>query len=227
MPLLIKKLNLQTETIKLIRLLDFAAKWQDDRKKRIITGVWALDKFVLEISKRFNIEQKNLRYLLPEEMSLKLLRETNLSKELVERRRCCVYLFYKNESEILTGNRATEFISRLKNKNKTDDKNINGITASLGKVIGKVKICLTIKDIANFQEGEILITSMTRPEFLPAMKKALAIITDEGGLTCHAAIISRELKKPCIIGTKYATKVLKDGDMVEVDANHGCVKILK
>jgi pyruvate,water dikinase len=59
------------------------------------------------------------------------------------------------------------------------------------------------------------------------MKKAGAIITDEGGITCHAAIVSRELKKPCIIGTKIATQVFKDGDMVEVDAENGIVKIIR
>jgi len=68
---------------------------------------------------------------------------------------------------------------------------------------------------------------MTQPEFLPAMKKASAIITDEGGLTCHAAIISRELGIPCIIGTKIATKVFKDGDIVEVDATRGIVTMLE
>ena len=59
------------------------------------------------------------------------------------------------------------------------------------------------------------------------MKRAIAFVTDEGGITCHAAIIAREMKKPCIIGTKVATKILKDGDMVEVDANKGTVKIIK
>ena len=68
---------------------------------------------------------------------------------------------------------------------------------------------------------------MTTPWYLPAMKKAAGFITDEGGLLCHAAIVSREMNKPCIIGTKIATKVLKDGDLVEVDANNGVVKILK
>ena len=68
---------------------------------------------------------------------------------------------------------------------------------------------------------------MTQPEFLPAMKKASAIITDEGGLTCHAAIISRELGIPCIIVTKIATKVFKDGDIVEVDATRGIVTMLE
>ena len=68
---------------------------------------------------------------------------------------------------------------------------------------------------------------MTISDFLPAMMKASAFVTDEGGITCHAAIAARELKKPCIIGTKIATQVLKDGDMVEVKADHGLVIILK
>jgi pyruvate,water dikinase len=67
---------------------------------------------------------------------------------------------------------------------------------------------------------------MTVPDLVSAMKRAAAIVTDEGGVTCHAAIISRELKKPCIIGTKVATKVFKDGDLVEVDANKGIVRII-
>ena len=81
--------------------------------------------------------------------------------------------------------------------------------------------------IEKFQEGEILVASMTRPEYIPSMKKAIAFITDEGGITCHAAIIAREMKKPCVIGTKIGTKVLKDGDLVEVDANIGVIRIIK
>ena len=71
-----------------------------------------------------------------------------------------------------------------------------------------------------------MVSSMTVPDFLPAMKRASAFVTDEGGITCHAAIIAREMKKPCIIGTKIATQVLKNGTEVEVDANNGVVKIL-
>ena len=74
------------------------------------------------------------------------------------------------------------------------------------------------------KEGEILITTMTMPTYISAIKIAGAVVTDEGGSLCHAAITARELKKPCIIGTKHATKVFKDGDMVEVDANTGIVR---
>jgi len=104
---------------------------------------------------------------------------------------------------------------------------IKGHVASPGTAKGRVKIVLINKDINKILEGDILVSPMTRPDFLPAMKKAVAFVTDEGGITCHAAIVARELKKPCIIGTKIATQVLKDGDLVEVDADNGIVKVLK
>lgn len=104
---------------------------------------------------------------------------------------------------------------------------ITGTVASRGKVSGEVKKVFTREEYDKVNEGDILVTSMTTPEMIPIMKKAVAFITDEGGVTCHAAIIARELKKPCIIGTKVATQVLKDGDLVEVDAERGIVKILE
>ncbi len=76
------------------------------------------------------------------------------------------------------------------------------------------------------KEGEVLVAGMTTPDYVPAMRKACAIVTDEGGITCHSAIVSRELDLPCVVGTKVATRVLKDGDFVEVDATNGIVKKL-
>jgi pyruvate,water dikinase len=96
-----------------------------------------------------------------------------------------------------------------------------------GKVTGKVRVCLNMESIKMFQEWEILVASMTRPEYIGAMKKSIGIITDEWWITCHAAIVARELKKPCIIWTKIATQVLKDGDLVEVDADNGVVRVLE
>lgn len=108
-----------------------------------------------------------------------------------------------------------------------EEKEITGQVACSGKVTGSVKILLKKDDMVNFREGEVLVSYMTMPAFMPAMQKAAAFVTDEGGITCHAAIVARELKKPCIIGTRIATKVLKDGDLVEVDAENGIVRILK
>jgi pyruvate,water dikinase len=107
------------------------------------------------------------------------------------------------------------------------DNEVKGQIACLGKVRGVVRVLYSSKEIGRVKRGEVLVTSMTTPDYVQAMEKASAFITDEGGLSCHAAIIAREMKKPCIIGTKIATKVLKDGDKVEVDANKGIVKIIK
>lgn len=78
-----------------------------------------------------------------------------------------------------------------------------------------------------FHQGDILVTGMTRPEYIHLAKKSAGIITDAGGILSHAAITARELKIPCIIGTKHATKILKDGDVVQVDAENGVVRILE
>ena len=109
----------------------------------------------------------------------------------------------------------------------TNSEEVRGQVAYKGYTQGIVKILKRKNQINDFKAGNILISPMTTPDFVPAMKLAAAFVTDEGGITCHAAIISREMKKPCIIGTKIATKVFKDGDMVEVDANNGIIKKLK
>lgn len=102
---------------------------------------------------------------------------------------------------------------------------LQGVVARKGDIFqGVVQVIFTSEEIKNFEPGRILVTPMTSPEYLPALKNAKAIITDEGGITCHAAIVARELNVPCIIGTKVATKILKDGDLVEVDANTGVIK---
>ena len=99
------------------------------------------------------------------------------------------------------------------------------VSKGIGK--GKVRVIKTKNDLTMFNKGEVLVTEMTYPDYVPQMKMAAGVVTDEGGITCHAAIVSRELKIPCVVGTKIATQVLKDGDLVEVDANNGVVRILE
>lgn len=114
----------------------------------------------------------------------------------------------------------------LKYKKKLMDE-LKGISAQPGLVRGEVVVIRSANEFKKFKKNNILVTQMTTPDFVPILEKAAALITDIGGITCHAAIVSREMNKPCVIGTKIATKVLKDGDMVEVDANRGIVKIIK
>ncbi len=119
---------------------------------------------------------------------------------------------------------------QLEKANSYDEKNrsLSGKAAYGGKIRGIARIVFTHSDLDKIlNKSDILVTPMTRPDFVPAIKKAGAIITDEGGLLCHAVIVARELKKPCIIGTKIATKVLKDEDEVEVDAEKGIIKVLE
>ncbi|MBT7237541.1 hypothetical protein HN865_01650 [Candidatus Woesearchaeota archaeon] len=104
---------------------------------------------------------------------------------------------------------------------------ISGGISYPGIVIGKVRRVMGHKDIPLIKEGEILVSPMTMPDFIIAMEKAAAFITDEGGILCHASIVAREMKKPCIVGTKIATKVLQDGDLVEINADIGIITILK
>lgn len=104
---------------------------------------------------------------------------------------------------------------------------VKGLPASPGNAAGRVHVILDPSHIDEFKEGEILVTEMTAPDWVPAMKKAKAIVTDSGGMTCHASIVSRELGIPCIVGTKSrgeaATATITDGIDVTVDATHGVV----
>ncbi len=107
-----------------------------------------------------------------------------------------------------------------------DVREIRGDTANPGRAEGPVKIVFGVSDISKIDKGDILVTTMTRPEMIVALEKAAAFVTDQGGRLCHAAIVSREMNKPCIIGTEVATKVLKDGQRVQVDADQGVVRLL-
>ncbi len=117
-------------------------------------------------------------------------------------------------------------IAKAKKDRLYNVEELSGTPAQGGKAKGLVKIINVSADMAKMNRGDILVSTATNPAIVPAMKKAAAIITDEGGLTCHAAIVSRELEIPCVVGLKIATKVFKDGDLVEVDANNGIIKKL-
>jgi len=102
-----------------------------------------------------------------------------------------------------------------------------GMAASLGKVRGRVKVVRNLGELNKVEKGDVLVAQMTTPDYTIAMRKVVAIVTDEGGVTCHAAIVSREFGIPCIVGTHIATRVLNDGMMVEVDAFEGVVRVLE
>jgi pyruvate,water dikinase len=100
---------------------------------------------------------------------------------------------------------------------------VKGLGASPGMASGKVKILQNIEELDKVKEGDVLVTTMTNPDMVPAMKRAVAIVTDEGGMTCHAAIVSRELGIPSIVGTGKGTSLLKEGRDITVDGSRGVV----
>jgi pyruvate,water dikinase len=100
---------------------------------------------------------------------------------------------------------------------------LKGLGSSPGTASGRVKILQKLEELDKVKEGDVLVTTMTNPDMVPAMKRAVAIVTEEGGMTCHAAIVSRELGIPSIVGTGNATEVLKEGDIITVDGSRGVV----
>lgn len=130
------------------------------------------------------------------------------------------FAYYQGRSVFVNG-----LIVKTVTKKKV--KSVKGIIAQPGLVRGKVKVVNFVSEISKVKPGDILVAPMTFPNFITGMQKAAAFVTNEGGITCHAAIVAREMKKPCLIGTKIATEIFKDGDLVEVDAYRGIVQKLK
>ncbi|MFZ2978184.1 MAG: PEP-utilizing enzyme, partial [Candidatus Magasanikiibacteriota bacterium] len=203
-------------------------------RMEVLFGIYASwSKLLDELAKRWNIQKELLYYTSVTEL-LNWLRQNKKPNQTIlkERQKFCVCIAKTEWDEIiLTGDKAKKF---LKSRSYKEDKKIedvlviHGTVASVGYAKGKVKIVNKVSEIDKVKDGDILVSVATYPALLPAMKKAVAFITDSGGITCHAAIVAREMHKPCIIGTKIATKILKDNDLVEIDTKKGDIKrILK
>lgn len=180
-----------------------------------------------ELGRRMRLATEDMSYLQDEEIATFLKGKGVLSKEKINQRKngFIIYIGKNKKLVCLQGDQIPDALKLFKltvQEEKVQD--ITGRVASKGLAKGKVVIVNGIKDLKKVKPGDILIAVTTHPDFVPAMRKAAAIVTDEGGITSHAAIISREFNIPCIVGTKLATKVLKDGDFVEVDASTGIVK---
>ncbi|MCK4554574.1 hypothetical protein KAU19_06490 [Candidatus Parcubacteria bacterium] len=211
------------------------------KSRKVAEDYWLkIDKSIkiltVQTSKLFNLPNLEKNYLFMSLSDLKnVIENRKLNANFNKRKRS--YALISGKSKIFEGvKEVNNFINRygldiyLKGDILKDIKELKGCSASKGFAKGKIVLATSFKEFAkkiNNKSNFILVTIMTSPEFVSLLKNVSAIITDEGGLLCHAAIISREMNIPCIIGTKIATKVLKDGDLVEVDADKGVVKILK
>ena len=164
-------------------------------------------------------------YALPEEIIELLSDKKKINENLLKSRSKYSVAFVKDSKFNLY---IKEKAERIEKKQLSYIKEkatpiITGRASYVGDVAGKVKIVMRKDDLKDI-DGKIIVTPMTSIRFVPFIKKVKAIITDEGGIACHAAIISREFKIPCITGTKTATKVLRNGDIVEINSEKGEVR---
>jgi len=182
-----------------------------------------------EIGKRTKIGNTVL-YMGFEEL-LDLLQDKSLDLKEIKKREEGYAVYARNgKLEIITNKkRIMRLLKNISAEVKSSAKKptfVRGRVASRGNVTGRACVVLSIKEIGKVKKRMILVTNMTTPDFTPVLGKISAIVTNEGGVTCHAAIVSREFKIPCIVGTSNATELFKDGDMLEVDAENGiCKKI--
>lgn len=188
----------------------------------------------LELQKFFRYLAELLRWgieeainLAPEEIRAFLLESHIPDRAMVKLRaeKRCYFHYWNGTLMFVTDLKAQEEIQKRMEHERSAGE-LHGTVAVRGKAMGRVVVVNHEGEAAKIRNGDILIARYTTPNLTPYMRKCAAFVTDEGGLTSHAAIIARELKKPCVIGTKNATQVLKDGDLVEVDANTGIVRKL-
>jgi phosphohistidine swiveling domain-containing protein len=183
-----------------------------------------------ELEKRFGVS--HAQFVSTQETEVLALLEKNekasdsFKKELDERQRDYALSLDDGIITLYSGASLARYAA-AERKSESDYRGLRelrGQGASPGLARGRVALVKTTADLAKVKKGDILVTAATTPEFVPAMERACAIVTDEGGLLCHAAIVSRELGIPCVVGCRNAHKILRDGELVEVDAMHGVVK---
>jgi len=184
-----------------------------------------------EIARRLYVSVKQLRNLVKKEIIACLEKRADANDILQNQGKVIGWVFDRSmiHMKYLTSKEAQRFFDYL-NKTANDlqgNDEFVGICASPGKVKGRARVIFYPNEGNKIKQGDILITHATTVDFLSPMKRASAFVTEIGGLTCHAAVVAREFGVPCVVGLKNATKVIKDGDLVEVDANKGIVKIIK
>jgi phosphoenolpyruvate synthase/pyruvate phosphate dikinase len=206
------------------RELAYLRTWRTDMIYR--SGYRARSIF-LEIASRRGLRDRDIYYLTADE-ARSLIRQplsARLAREIKRRKDFYVKAVSGGKFTVFAGKDWKKKTSFLRQAHQRSGQ-VSGKPAFYGRAQGRVAILRSEKDIEKVKKGDVLVAVMTFPHFISAMEKASAFVTDEGGITCHAAIVSREMKKPCVTATKIATKVFKDGDLVEVDANGGIIKLL-
>lgn len=211
----------------IIDLLKEFVWFRNYRTEKFFEALFYLEPLWKKISLEYELDKRDLFYYLLNEVSMLFTHEYRVPVDVLKPRKSGTALLLDHDRfSLLTGNLLHQKMERMHMLEKMDVQEIRGMVVCRGKVQGKVTIVHNDHELEKVNNGDILVTGMTTPDYLPALRRAAAFVTDEGGVTCHAAIVAREMKKPCIVGTKIATQLLKDGEMVEVDAERGFVHVL-
>lgn len=220
---IIKELNLSEKDKDFLDLINELAYLRSYRvESNMIAGAY-MRPLIEELAGRFNTSYESLMQLTFDEIK-DALRNKNIDLNEIEKRKIKQgMVMIDGEITIYSGSDVEKVEENV--EVPAGLKELKGLVANHGKTRGYAKIILNKKDFDKVEFGDILVTKMTNPDFIVVLEKCGGIVTDIGGITCHAAIIARELNKPCVTGTKYATKLIKDGDLVELDANQGIVKL--
>ncbi|MBU0597977.1 hypothetical protein KKF61_03185 [Patescibacteria group bacterium] len=221
---IIKKYKVNKYITNIVRLMEEFTIIHDSKKGVILRNNHSLHLFLREISKRTGIPLIELFYSTAFEIGDILLKRKYDRKLFKQRIKACAFIFNNRSHLVVSGHDLKKLnIKKLYGIQKKITV-VQGVCACPGNIEGQVRVVVNDKDFRLMKKGEILITNNTTPEFVPLMKKARAVVTEQGGMTTHAAIVSRELGVPCVIGTKNATLVFKTGDRVKVNALKGVVK---
>jgi phosphoenolpyruvate synthase/pyruvate phosphate dikinase len=205
-----------------VDLMQFIVYYRTQRTDIVNKAIYYFHPALEKLAKEKGVTYQELIHATCDEIRENKIPERSV---LQDRIKDCAIVCEDGKIYCVSGKESQKIREFLK-EDVTGLKEFSGTIACRGKVTGIAKLIHMPSDVNKINDGDILVTSMTTPNMLSALKIAGAFVTDEGGITCHAAILSRELNKPCIIGTRIATQVLNDGDLVEVDANIGVIKIL-
>lgn len=210
------------------KLLALFMYWRTHAAEVTANVVFASRGKLIEQAAKWGLDYEGLTYLSAGEIS-HFLRDGNfkLPENYEERKTAYGCLIENGIERIITGAELREAMRLTLAREAQEVSEIKGHVASKGGIVrGTARVMLSPKDFGRFNAGDILVANETSPDFVPLMKIAAAVVTDTGGITSHAAIISRELKKPCVTGTKIGTQVIKDGEQIEVDAERGIIRKL-
>ncbi len=194
------------------------------RRLAQLKNFYFLDSMLGVIARRLDLPESYFRFMVPEEVMILLKgeREKIDFQNIEERTSEMVYMVLDGEELIFVGEEAKKLRKKMEGVEEEPTSNIlKGRSACMGCCKGRAVVVERNKDVHDFRCGDILVSLEADPDLIPLMKIAGAIVTDQGGITCHAAVIAREFNIPCVIGTINATKLIKTGDIVSVDAFKG------